>query len=227
MPFLSHLHIYMIKSCLNHHNINSTMESSNAVGPIATAPMVCSPQLSLQEQHQQFLQWQEFQQWQAAQQQQQRPSQYLTFNGMINNNNNTMPQQPFSASLQSGYPPQNDSANIQQPAGTGGVPLQPYSPMPQTAVSSSSQQQQQQALPNSTSPVTTATPAASASSAPSSTSTSNKESSGGGCDLLGGMSSITTFINSFNSNGTKLLASLAASGKEVKQFMSLAKTCGA
>jgi hypothetical protein len=135
-----------------------------------------------------------------------------------------LPLPPFGASPQPLSLAQQQTANFATTAA-----------MPEQQQQQQQQQQPANATTNSSMPqsnATTTTTAAAAATTTTTTPATTKESSSssssyrGGCDILGGMTSITTFLNTFNTNGTKLLASLSTSGKEVQQFLSITKTCG-
>jgi hypothetical protein len=197
----------------------SAMPAGGAGGMAPTTPsQSLTPE---QQQQQQFLQWQQFQQWQAMQQSSVAPNPYAVAAAPTTAQPLQQPLPPFGASPQ----PLSSAQQQQQTA---------Y--FATTTMPEQQQQQQQQQKPtgattNSTMPQSSTTAAAATTTtttpaAAGATKESSSSSNRGGCDILGGMTSITTFLNTFNTNGTKLLASLSTSGKEVQQFLNITKTCG-
>jgi hypothetical protein len=119
---------------------------------------------------------------------------------------------PYAAAA---APPAQPSQPPLPPFGASPQPLSPTQQQTANFATTATSEQQQQQPANAT-----------AAASPATTKESSSSSYRGGCDVLGGMTSLTTFLNTFNTNGTKLLASLSTSGKEVQQFLNITKTCG-
>jgi hypothetical protein len=192
--------------------------------PTPTNPVV----VDAWQQQQQFLQWQQFQQWQQMQQQQQ---QQLTT--------------PFSFQQSVPLPTTTTAATTTAAASPATAPMPAFG----SALSQPVPQPQQQTSPlptastkestttNATTTATTAATTGATNTMPGSgtntnagTGTSSSSSSTGGGGFLDGIinmiNSMNTGVSSVNSNSATLLKSIASSLTQLKQFMTLFKTCG-